>query len=265
MKSEMQLNLVTNNCEICEFTRSQLAQDLDIEVKKFPNHSAIDLVITKVTEQYWTFNLSMRYGRGHVAITKTGPSLTAAIDSGLIEFKNDLRLHEIQWATETFHFDKTGEYDYFTEVSAGNIAVEQRKLSTLIVEDDPAASVVLGATLKALGCDTNQFDLPQEALESLATKRYDLLVLDWNLPYMKGGEFLTAADQFLKKADRKGQPQRKIPVVICSSMPLDTIKIPVVEHLFVISYWHKSLPFSSILGSVDETTRKITFRNQIAR
>lgn len=66
-------------------------------------------------------------------------------------------------------------------------SVGHRKLSTLIVEYDPAASVVLGATLKSLGCENQQFDLPFEALESFVTKRYDQLVMDWNLPHMKGG------------------------------------------------------------------------------
>jgi len=264
MNVTAQINIITNNCEISEPTHQQLASDIENEVKRFPDHSQIKLVISKASDLNWTFDLSMRYERGHVATTKRATSLTEAISQGLIAFKTDLRTHELQWAIETFHFDKSGEYDFYTEVSSGILPLQPRKLSALIVEDDPAALVVLSETLKAMGCEVSQFDLPNEALESLATKRYDLIVLDWNLPYMKGGEFLTAADKFLQKADRPGKSQRQVPVVICTSMPLESLQIPDVTHFFVTNYWHKSLPFSSILGSVDDTTKKITVRNQIA-
>ncbi len=264
MNAPTQLNIITNNCEVCEQTRHQLSCDIENELKRFPAHSQIKLIITKVSEMRWSFDLSMRYERGHVATTQVAASLDKAIEQGVIAFKNDLRTHELQWAIETFHFDKSGEYDFYTEVSAGNLSLQPRKLSVLIVEDDPAASVVLGETLKALGCDVHQFDLPHEALESITTKRYDLVVLDWNLPYMKGSDFLTAADKIFQKSDRVGQPQRKVPVVICTSMLLDSLQIPDVQHFFVTNYWHKSLPFSSILGSVDETTQKIQVRNQFA-
>lgn len=264
MKTSMQLNIITNNCEVSELTQKRLYKELENEVVRFPGHSEIKIIFSQTDLMHWTFDLSMRYERGHVAISKTGSSLNDSIEYGLVAFKSELRIHEFQWAIETFHFDKSGEYDYYTEVSNGTLALPQRKLSALIVEDDPAASVVLEATLQALGCDVFNFDLPGAALESLKTKRYDLLVLDWNLPYMKGGEFLAAADQYLQKADRNGKPQRQVPVVICTSMPFEDIHVPDVSHFFVINYWHKSLPFSSILGSVDETTKKVTIRNKFA-
>ncbi len=263
MKTKLQLNIIANNCEVSELTRQSLTTDLDNEITRFPGHSEIKIILSRTNEQEWTFDLSMRYGRGHVATTKSGNSLENSIESGLTQFRSDLRIHEFQWAVETFHFDKSGEYDYYTEATNGTLSMPQRKLSALIVEDDPAASVVLEATLKSLGCDVTKFDLPTEALESLKTKRFDLLVLDWNLPYMKGGDFLLAADQYLQKADRIGQPQRQVPVVICTSMQKKDLQLPIVSHFFVTNFWHKSLPFSSIFDSIDETTKKISARNKI--
>lgn len=262
MKNELKLKLITNNCEISVGTRLQITSEIEREVKQFPEQSQIKISITKFNDRHWTFDLSMRYTRGHIATTKSAISLEKAISGGLNEFKNDLRVHEFQWTIETFHFDKCGEYDYFTEVSSILLSRPKRKLSALIVEDDPAASVVLKSTLEAHGCNVDHFDLPQDALESIKTKRYDFLILDWNLPYMKGGEFLTTADLILQKADRQGQPLRQVPVVICTSMQLGNISVPDVSHFFIVNHWHKSLPFSSILGSVEDTTVKITVRNQ---
>ena len=108
----------------------------------------------------------------------------------------------------------------------------------------------------------DHFDLPSKALQAISTKRFDFLVLDWNLPYMKGGQFLVEADRILKARDIPGQPTRHIPVVICTSMPLSDIILPPVTHFFFYNHWHKSLPFSSVLGSVDEVTKNITIRNQ---
>lgn len=258
----MNLKIITSNCEINEGTRQRISQELEAEVKRFPDHSQIKLIISKFNDRHWTFDLSMRYTRGHVATSKSGVTFEKALQGGLSEFKSDLRLHEFQWSIETFHFDKTGEYDYYTEVVRALLPLPQRKLQALIVEDDPAASVVLQATLESHGCNVNQFDLPHKALLAIVENRYDLLILDWNLPYMKGGEFLAAADLLLQKADRLGQAQRQIPVVICTSMPLGSISIPELSHFFIINYWHKSLPFSSILGSVEETTKKVSVRNQ---
>ncbi len=264
MKTEMNLQILTSNCEITDVMRERITQDLEAEVKRFPDHSQIKLFISKHNDRHWTFDLSMRYTRGHVATSKSAVTFEKALQGGLSDFKNDLRMHQLQWSIETFHFDRTGEYDYYTEVSRAILPLPKRKLQALIVEDDPAASVVLKATLESHGCQVNHFDLPTKALHALVDNRYDLLILDWNLPYMKGGEFLVAADLLLQKADRVGQPQRQIPVVICTSMPPGSFNIPEVSHFFVVNYWHKSLPFSSILGSVEETTKKVTVRNQHA-
>ncbi|MBC7458419.1 MAG: hypothetical protein H7235_09085, partial [Bdellovibrionaceae bacterium] len=60
------------------------------------------------------------------------------------------------------------------------------------------------------------------------------------------------------------QPLRQIPVVICTSLPIEEIKLPAVSHFCFYNHWHKGLPFSSVLGSVDEVTKKVMARNRIA-
>ena len=208
--------------------------------------------------------MSARYNRGHIAVNKSAASLEQAIRAGLLEFTKNLQDHRMQYEIETFHFDKTGEFDYYTEVSTESFAKPKKRIQTLVIEDDPAAATILKSTLKSVGCDVDHRDLPSEGLMALVEHQYDLLVLDWNLPYMKGSQFLIEADKLLRQADRDGQPVRQIPVVICTSLPLEEITLPPVTHFYFYNHWHKGLPFSSVFGSVEETTRKVSARQQFA-
>ncbi len=253
--------LTTTNCEVNDLLRFQIERTLAQQISELPSHAAMNMNISKNNDLDWTFDLSLRYNRGHVALKKTARSLSEVIDQGLTEFTRNLQMHKFQLAIETFHFDKTAEYDYYTEVSTESYAQPKRPLSILIVEDDPAAALVLQSTLKSLGCEVDHCDLPEYALAALQNHRYDLLILDWNLPYMKGGDFLKEADQQLKKADRPGLPVRQVPVVICTSLPLQEITLPPVSHFSFYNHWHKGLPFSSIFGAVDETTKQVLARN----
>ncbi len=257
-------NLTTSGCEINPATQLKIEKCLSTQLAQFPGRSEVSLVISKPDENLWNFDVSLRYNRGHIAILKSGTTLTEVIDAGLAEFTKDIKAHKFQYAIETFHFDKTNEYDYFTEVSTESFAQPKRRLSTLVVEDDPAAAAILRATLKSIGCDVAHHDTPRAALKAIGEIRYDLLVLDWNLPYMKGSDFLIAADQLLQKADLAGQALRQIPVVICTSLPLTEISLPPVAHFFFYNHWHKGMPFSSVFGSVDETTKRILDRQQFA-
>lgn len=264
MKTNLELNLMARDCEINETVHYRIQQHLENELARFPDHSVVNLEIAHLDDDYWSFNLSMRYTRGHVATNKIEKSLDQVVTAGLSQFTQDLEIHEYQSTIETFHFDRADEYDYYTAVSGETVNFPGRKLKTIIVEDDPVSSLVLKTILKARGCHVDHFDLPTEALEVILTQRYDLLVLDWNLPYMKGSEFLEAADILLRKNDRPGQPLRQIPVVICTSLPLEEIKLPAVSHFSFYNHWHKGLPFSSVLGSVDEVTKKVMARNRVA-
>lgn len=192
MKKDMQINLNVSGFQIDEMTRFKIMKNLETDIAFFPNHSTVEILILKQDEHKWEFDISMRYLRGHVATTQTATTFSDVIAKGLAEFRRNLQIHEIQASVETFHFDKSAEYDFYTEVSTEGLSIPARKLSTLIVEDDPAAAVVLKTTLSAIGCNVDHFDLPGLALEAIISKRYDLLVLDWNLPYMKGSDFFNS-------------------------------------------------------------------------
>lgn len=262
MTTDLKVNLNTLNCELSDLNRFKVMSRLQSE--SLPSGSNVSLTITQNYEELWVFDLSLKYARGHIATLQTDTTLDKVIESGLADLRRNLDVHKIQSLVETFHFDKANEYDFFTEISQEAQFKDKPNLNTMILEDDPAASIVLQTTLKSLGCLVDSYELPATALDAIVKKRYDLLVLDWNLPYMKGHEFLIAADCLLKKRDVQGQPNRMIPVVICTSIALEDITLPPVSHFFFCNHWHKSLPFSSVLNSFDVTTKQINGRKKVA-
>ena len=62
----------------------------------------------------------------------------------------------------------------------------------LIVEDDREIRQMLTIVLEAAGAETASTPNAGTALESVATWTPDVLVVDWNLPDMSGGDLLAA-------------------------------------------------------------------------
>nr|WP_153823653.1 response regulator [Polyangium spumosum] len=58
----------------------------------------------------------------------------------------------------------------------------------LVVDDDPDIRDVVSAMLEAVGLVVTTRTSAEEALETVQRERFDLLVLDWNLPKMTGIE-----------------------------------------------------------------------------
>ncbi len=58
----------------------------------------------------------------------------------------------------------------------------------LVCDDDRDIREVVGAMLEAVGLDVETSTSGEQALERIRSKKYDLLVLDWNLPGMTGIE-----------------------------------------------------------------------------
>lgn len=65
--------------------------------------------------------------------------------------------------------------------------------SLLIVDDDPAIRRTLGKVVKGYGYSTKTAASAEEADQWLSTTRFDVVLLDVDLPRMNGIEFLTWA------------------------------------------------------------------------
>jgi len=79
----------------------------------------------------------------------------------------------------------------------------------LVVDDDPDIREVVAAMLEAVGLTVHQSTSAEEALGRVRSERFDLLVLDWNLPKMTGIE--------LCRLLRKEQGLAHVPVLFLTA------------------------------------------------
>jgi CheY-like chemotaxis protein len=157
---------------------------------------------------------------------------------------------------EIFQLGLHQEYDNYTQTVASP-KITQRNIEVLVVEDEPAASLVLQRSLQSTGCKVDTSYDGYSALNKLIEKEYELIVLDWMLPTMTGKEFLRLADSKIRTQLGANNSREPIPVVICSSKEIDDIEIPIVSSFGYYYYWNKSLPFSTVINSLDTILKKI--------
>ncbi len=62
--------------------------------------------------------------------------------------------------------------------------------AVLVVDDSPTMRKMVRASLKGLECEVGEAANGLEAIEQLALRRYDLMILDLNMPDMHGLEVI---------------------------------------------------------------------------
>jgi PAS domain S-box-containing protein len=75
-----------------------------------------------------------------------------------------------------------------TEDAPGAMSSPKQRLTVLAVDDDPLVLMNTVLMLEDLGHDVKQADSASEALQILSTDRFDLLITDYAMPRMTGGE-----------------------------------------------------------------------------
>ena len=89
--------------------------------------------------------------------------------------------------------------------------------NVLLAEDSPAARVLTGALLNRIGCDVDAAEHGEEALSFIKDSRYDLILMDIEMPVMDG---VVAA----REIRTMGGEAAKTPIVALSAFLADTQK-----------------------------------------
>ncbi len=131
----------------------------------------------------------------------------------------------------------------------------------LVVEDDIDMARFIAQQLKKESCRVEWCSDGYEALELLVTHHYDLIIMDWSLPGLSGGEVLRKTDEFIRtEFDRTwdGEAKKK-PVVIVSGHDINRIQFPLVEKFEVIDFWSKQIGPAALVGKVRTVLQKKVF------
>lgn len=127
--------------------------------------------------------------------------------------------------------------------------VQPRHGRVLIVEDDRDLAEVLADKFAFEGAYVEVANDPYEALNQMSEHHFDLVVMDWELPDMTGGETLKQADRnsMLDPVASEQWNMKKTPVVILSAHKARECRTNKNNTYRVVSYISKRQPFGNIV------------------
>ena len=108
----------------------------------------------------------------------------------------------------------------------------------LIVDDEPGIAKPINIIFFNLGWDTSCLFDGSSTVDKLYKNKFDLIILDWNLPDITGGEVLKEAN--LVRA------YGTTPVVLYSKEVLNICELPKMDAFLLLDFWQKPLSYSQL-------------------
>lgn len=215
-----------------------------------PVESLITARINPLPSGYWCTDLSVKHARGHIAVKRFGLTADKSVDRALREVQGHMKMWRIQNEIEAFRLDRTVEFESYTEL-VDILLMRPNGLDVLAIDDDPAALKVIEKVLSCFGCRVTTSLDPDKAIDHVLNQPFDLMILDWNLPYKSGKDFLKECDSLVTLNE-------VMPVVVCSSLPWQQIDLPKVNNFRFLYPWFKGVPFSSLVGTFEKTLNTLS-------
>lgn len=240
-----EISLQTNS-EIAKAIQSRIQTELSAQI----DSSTVKIDLQNI-DAVWVADVVIDSQRGVKAARRKSKSAENLVDYIIADLKVQFAMTGTQNKNEIFLFDHQQEYDHYAETISVPPLKSTLNLKVLVIEDDPTALLILEKSLNALGCQVDLVNDPVRAIEKVTEKNYDLVILDWCLPYMDGHEFLKQADQKLGLKNQTNFNATSIPLVICSNKTADEINLPLVSSFLFCQYWNKQLPFSTVISSIE--------------
>ena len=129
-------------------------------------------------------------------------------------------------------------------------SLNRKTKKVLIVEDDLDMSDILQNRLKKMyNCNVDVAADPYEAMNMMIETYYDLIILDWNLPVLNGGETLLRAEEAMvfEPFLPIQWDQKEVPVVVLSASDKDYCKVKRTKHFKSVGFISKAQPLNKIL------------------
>lgn len=113
-----------------------------------------------------------------------------------------------------------------------------KRLRVLIVEDEMSSQIVASNMLLSEGCVVEVVSNGKTATEAILKQNFDLIVLDWEMPYRDGGMTLEITESLLKYF-KPHHLNERIPLVLYTGTKACDIDFPHVNCFHLMDYWHK--------------------------
>lgn len=123
-----------------------------------------------------------------------------------------------------------------------------QQLNILIVEDQTSDFTALIMVLQSLGHKTKVCFDGEQAMTEIERQKIDLVILDWNLPYLSGEEFLFSLE-FLSS---KQSANRLLNIILHSGENLEEKNIGSTHFYTIMDIWKKPLTAVELLKRMKE-------------
>lgn len=124
--------------------------------------------------------------------------------------------------------------------------MSDERFAILIVEDNRAMSQVLRFNLERAGFDANVAYNGQEAIEQLAERKFDLMITDYQMPVIDGGELCHYVRGTLGLVD--------MPIVLCSAKGMEADAASLVVECGLCHLFFKPVSPQAIVNFVMKQT-----------
>jgi len=116
-------------------------------------------------------------------------------------------------------------------------------MDILLIEDEPHVRGALSRSLTARGHAVTEGETAQDGLVAIGRARFDLLLLDINLPDATGWDILRA---------RQSTPNSDVPAIVISAIPPSVARLREFRPFGVL---HKPFPVDSLIRLVEKIER----------
>lgn len=110
----------------------------------------------------------------------------------------------------------------------------------LVIDDDISSRKLVRFFCEKIGCKLTEAPDGELGSLSLLNDSQDVLILDWRMPRLTGGETMLLVDTLLKQISKnKSTP---LATILYTSVPLVDLEIPDTKHFRVKGYINKKWP-----------------------
>jgi len=122
----------------------------------------------------------------------------------------------------------------------------------LIIEDDEVCAKFLDTFLQQYHCQTKVAMEEEVAIAELANNQHNLIILDWKLPHMSGGDVIKTADQMVMHSSNNVELplNARTPVVTFSGLNKKEILFPPTSYFSHMGHIQKLESSSNIKNSI---------------
>ena len=111
----------------------------------------------------------------------------------------------------------------------------------LVIDDDKSARKLVQYFFEKMGYETIEASNGELGSLRLLNDVQDILILDWRMPNLSGGDMLVLVDSIFKQASITPIIS-PIPIILYTSVPLDDLDLPETKFFRIKGYVHKKWP-----------------------